>query len=342
MPLKVQITGLLKFILFLGLGILITWLSLRNLTPSDRAELADSFSSVKPFWIVVVLVIGVFSHLFRALRWQMLIEPVAVKPSLRNTFLAVMTGYFANLAFPRLGEVTRCGVLHTTDKIPVNRSLGTVITERGIDLILFAALFFIMMALQYSLLISYIEIKVFAGFEEKFESVSRGWIVIALILLLISLALIILFVIIRSKSENRFLSRAKSILLGFRDGVISIARIRHPWLFVFYSIMIWVCYYLMALLCFRALESTAHLGADAGLAVLVLGSVGVMITPGGIGLFPVIVRETLEIYGTEPTTGFAMGWILWTSQTAVIIITGIGSLLWLSTIRRKADARKKD
>ena len=341
MPLKAKIPGLLKFILFLGLGILITWLSLKNLSQSDRAELLESFSRVKPFWIIVVLIIGIFSHLFRALRWQMLLEPVAEKPSLRNTFIAVMTGYFANLAFPRLGEITRCGVLLTTDKIPVNKSLGTVITERATDLLLFVLLFFLMLASQYSMLISYIEKNVFSGFEQKFESVGQAWLMILAILLILALGISVLWIIVRAKPGNRTLVKIRTILLGFRDGLLSIGRIRRPWLFVFYSIMIWFCYYLMAYLCFKALDATAFLSPGAGLAVLVLGSVGVMITPGGIGLFPVIVRDTLTVYGITTATGFAMGWILWTSQTAVIIVAGIASLLWLSTLRRKATANQE-
>jgi len=334
--LKKKVIGLLKFGLFLGIGLLITWLSLRSLTAEDRSDLSKSFGEVNVLWIIVVLIIGVFSHLFRAWRWQMLLEPVAGKPSLRNTFLAVMTGYFANLAFPRLGEVTRCGVLHTTNQIPVNKSLGTVITERGIDLILFFGLFLLLVVTQYGLLIDYLEANVLAGFESKASALGANTIILLLAGVGIMSVLVMIRIVLRARPEQKLLFKLRAVMFGFRDGVISIAHIRRPWLFVFHSLMIWFCYYLMTWFCFKALDATAMLSAGAGLAVLILGAVGIMITPGGIGLYPLIVRDTLVLYGVATTTGFAMGWILWTSQTATIILAGIGSLIWLSTLRRKA------
>jgi uncharacterized protein (TIRG00374 family) len=339
--LKKKIIGLLKFGLFLGIGLLITWLSLRNLTAEDRTDLMASFREVNLFWIVMVLIIGIFSHLFRAWRWQMLLEPVAGKPSLRNTFLAVMTGYFANLAFPRLGEDTRCGVLHTTNHIPVNKSLGTVITERGIDLLLFIVLFLALVVTQYGLLVDYLEANVLAGFESKASSLGANTVMLLVAGIGALVVAVLIWIIMRATPNRKFLYKLRTVMFGFRDGVISIAQIRRPWLFVFHSLMIWFCYYLMTWLCFKALDATAMLSTGAGLAVLMLGAVGIMITPGGIGLYPLIVRDTLVLYGVATTTGFAMGWILWTSQTATIIITGIGSLIWLSTLRRKATEKQQ-
>lgn len=336
---KKKVTGLLKFGLFLGIGLLITWLSLRNLTSDDRADLMSSFAEVKVLWIMAVLVIGIFSHLFRAWRWQMLLEPVAEKPSLRNTFLAVMTGYFANLAFPRLGELTRCGVLHTTNHIPVNKSLGTVITERGIDLVLFFLLFLLLVITQYRVLVDYLETNVLTGFESKVTSLGANTVLLIVAATGVIMAILMIRIVMRSKPENKFLYKMRTLFLGFRDGVASIGQIRRPWLFVVHSLMIWFCYFLMTWLCFKALGATSTLGTGAGLAVLMLGAVGIMITPGGIGLYPLIVRDTLLLYGITATTGFAMGWILWTSQTATIILTGIGSLIWLSTLRRRANEK---
>jgi uncharacterized protein (TIRG00374 family) len=292
---------------------------------------------VNYFWIVVVLIIGIMSHVTRALRWQMLLEPVGTKPSLKNTFLAVMTGYFANLAFPRLGEVTRCGVLLTTDKIPVSRSLGTVVTERGIDLLIFILLFVALVFSQYNLLNSYLEENVYPGLEAKFTSISANHLLWIIILFLAALGALFILLIRKAKPEQKFLYKIKSLLLGFWGGLKSIGRIRRPWLFVFYSLLIWLCYFLMTWLCFRALEATSGLSLGAGLAVLMLGGVGIMITPGGIGLYPVIARDTMILYGIISSTGFAMGWILWTSQTAMIIVTGLGSLIWLSMIKKRAN-----
>lgn len=332
---KSKLIGPAKFVLFLGIGIFITWLSLRNLTPSDKTDLLISFRNVNYFWIVIVLIIGITSHLIRALRWQMLLEPVGKKPSLKNTFIAVMTGYFANLAFPRLGEVTRCGVLHTTDKIPINRSLGTVITERSIDLLLFFVLFLLLISTQYQKLNTYLETFVFKGFQSKFSSFNTGNLLLMIILggaLLLVLAVVL---IMRVTPRHPFLFKIKTFFKGFLAGIWSVFSIQRPWLFALYSILIWCCYFMMTWLCFGALDQTAFLTTGAGLAVLVLGAVGIMITPGGIGLYPIIVRDTLLLYGISSTIGFAMGWILWTSQTITIIIMGIIAMVWLPALKRK-------
>ncbi len=332
---KVRLKGILKFVFFLAVGLLITWLSLRGLTPSDRADLMVSFRQVNPFWLVVVALAGILSHLLRALRWQMLLDPIAVKPSLRNTFAAVMTGYLANMAFPRLGEITRCGVLLTTDKIPVNRSLGTVVTERAIDTIVFVLLFFLMMLTQYQYIISYIETQIATGLVSKVTTLSANH----LFFLVtgagtVTVGLIVL-ILLRAKPDQPVRYKGKMLLLGFWSGLLSVRHVKRPLTFVVYSFAIWFVYFLMTWLCFNALSETASLGIGAGMAVLMLGTVGIVITPGGIGLYPVIARDTLMLYGVSVTTGFAMGWILWTMQTAVIVVAGIASILWLAALKRR-------
>jgi uncharacterized protein (TIRG00374 family) len=266
----------------------------------------------------------------------MLLEPVGNTPPLKNTFLAVMTGYFANLAFPRLGEVTRCGVLLTTDNIPVNKSFGTVITERATDLFLFFLLFIILITSQYHLLVDYLDERVFPGLTTKTTSFAANH-VLLMIMFAGALSLLILIILVRkSGPEHRFRYKVRTTFLGFWEGLISIRFIKMPWLFIFYSIMIWGLYFLMTYLCFRAMHATASLSMMAGFAVLIMGSFGIMITPGGIGLYPLIARDTLVLYGVSGSTGFAMGWIIWGSQTAMIITTGLFALIWLSMLKKRA------
>jgi glycosyltransferase 2 family protein len=333
--LKVRLTGILKFVFFLGVGLLITWLSLRGLTPSDRSDLVTSFGQVKPFWLLVVLAASVMSHLLRALRWQMLLEPVAVKPSLRNTFAAVMIGYLANMAFPRLGEVTRCGVLLTTDKIPVNRSLGTVVTDRTLDFAVFILLAVVLFLTQYGYIITYLETQVAVGFQEKFSSLGANHLLLLMVCFAVVTGAAAVWVLLRAKPQQRLLYRGRKVLVGFLQGLISVRYVKRPLLFLLYTFSIWGAYFLMTWLSFRVLDDTAALGMGAGLAVLLLGTIGIVLTPGGIGLYPVIARDTLMLYGVSTATGFAMGWILWTTQTVIIILTGLVSLLWLSLLKRK-------
>lgn len=330
-----RLTGALKFLLFLGIGVFITWLSLRGLSPDDRTHISASFREANYLWVLLVIVIGVVSHVLRALRWRMLLRSSGDNPSLKNTFIAVMTGYFANMAFPRLGEVTRCGVLYTTDNIPVNRSFGTVITERAIDFITFLLMLAGVITLEYNLLIGYLDRRIFPGLLQKVQAPTEhiGTLLVIFFILLL-LAGFVVFVM-RSKPHHKIRFRIRNILLGFWQGLISIGRMRHPWLFVMYSLLIWVCYFLMTWITFRALPQTMHLGLLAGLSVLVMGTFGVMATPGGIGLYPVIAMETMSLYGIPALTGLAMGWIIWAAQTIMIILTGTAALLWLSMLKKR-------
>jgi glycosyltransferase 2 family protein len=339
MSLHPRIKSFVKFLLFLGIGVLITWLSLKDLSDEHRHELMQSFREANYFWVILVIFIGIGSHIIRALRWNMLLEPIGGAPRLKHTFLAVMIGYFANLAFPRLGEVTRCGVLATTDKIPVNKSFGTVITERGIDMMIFVLLFFMLVSTQYRLLIDYLDQKIFPGLEEKVTSAGNNPLFYLVLAGGAILFTVLILIIRNAKPEQRIRYKIKNTVSGFWNGLISIRHIRLPWLFVLYSLLIWGCYFLMTYLCFRALPETIHLSPMAGFAVLVLGTVGIMVTPGGIGLYPLIARDTLILYGVAGSTGFAMGWIVWGSQTVMIIVTGIIALIWFSLLKRRAGSR---
>ncbi len=333
---KTGARGVIKFIVFLGIGLLITWLSLRGLSPNDRADLIGSFRQVNHFWILLTLLAGVGSHLLRALRWQMMLEPVAVRPPLKHTFMAVMIGYLANMAFPRLGEVTRCGVLLTTDKIPVNRSLGTVVTDRAIDTLVFGLLFVMLVITQYQQINAFLDDHIASGVETKIIALTGNHLLFIVVGAGFLVTGAMIYIVLRARPHQKILYKAKEVLIGFFNGLVSVRHVKNPGLFVFYSFAIWGFYFLMTWLCFNALDETASLGLGAGLAVLVLGTVGIILTPGGIGLYPVIARDTLMLYGITATTGFAMGWILWTTQTVVILFAGLASVIALGVIKRRA------
>jgi len=142
---------------------------------------------------------------------------------------------------------------------------------------------------------------------------------------------LILFFLFRKRiSHSKFYAKVLNMVLGFWEGLKSLSQIRKPLLFIFYTIAIWCLYFLMMYLCFLCFPQTSDLGLGAGLSALVLGSIGIMITPGGIGLYPAIVQETLMLYGVTNTTGLALGWISWTAQTVMILVVGGISLLMLS------------
>ena len=328
--LRSKVITFIKFIVFFSLGILIIWLSLRNLTSAEKNEIIKSFKIANYYWVIIVVILGIFAHILRSLRWILFFEPMGYKPSLKNTFYAVMVGYFANLGFPRLGEVTRCGILAKYEKIPFNKGFGTVITERAVDMIVFLLLFFLMILTQIGTIHSYLDKNVYPKMHGKFlDPFSNPLVTWGLIGFL--LIILILFIAFRRRiSHSRIYTKVIQMVLGFWQGLKSLSQIRKPFLFIFYTFSIWGMYFLMMYLCFFCFPQTMELSFGAGLSALVLGSIGIMITPGGIGLYPAIIQETLLLYGVSNTTGLALGWISWTAQTIMIIIVGGLSLLLLS------------
>jgi len=320
----------LKFILFLGLGIFIIWLSMRGLTPLEKDQILHSFRIANYSWVILTIVMGILSHVLRSLRWMLFFEPMGYKTSFKNTFFAVMVGYFANLAFPRLGEVTRCGILARYENIPFNKSFGTVITERAIDMICFFLLFLLMIVTQAGTIGHYLNTSIYPKLAEKFQNpiANRMFLISAMIVLALIISLI--FLLRKKIGASHFVMKIQKLILGFWEGLKSLGQMRQPGLFAFYSVAIWTLYFFMLYVCFFCFAETSALTPGAGLSSLVLGSVGIMITPGGIGLYPAIIQETLSLYGILRPTGMALGWIAWTAQTGMILLIGGISLILLS------------
>lgn len=335
---KKKFLAVLRFSFFLGIGIFFIWLFLRNLTTDQKLEIVKAFKIANYWWIAFAIVLGLLSHWVRAMRWRTLIEPMGYSPGKGNIYMAVLVGYLANLALPRLGEVTRCGVLTQYEKIPFNKSFGTVVTERIIDFLTFVVLLFFLLLTQSGKINYYVQQKIYEPLQAKFNlelsyQSSMLWLVI------IGLAfLIIIFLVFHKRYQtSKIYLKFKSLLSGFVTGLSSLTKIRKPFKFIIYTFLLWTFYLLMGYVVFSSLSETASLGLDAGLAVLVLGSVGIMIVQGGIGIYPAIVAETLFLYSIPSTTGYAMGWLIWASQNVMILIAGLFSLLLLNVLNNKGN-----
>lgn len=269
-------------------------------------------------------------------------EPLGYTPRKRNVYMAVLIGYLANLALPRLGEVSRCGILTQYEKIPFNKSFGTVITERAIDMFAFLGLFLIMIFTMGKALSAYVQEKIYKPFQTKFD-LSTGFnntLLLTVIIIVLAFAAIFFFFRKKIKSSRIYL-KVNHMVTGFLSGIKSLLKIKRPVLFVFYTIAIWILYLLMAYIVFFSLEETSQLGLEAGLAVLVFGSIGIMIVQGGIGIYPAIVAETLVLFSIIPTTGYAMGWLIWSSQTIMILVAGLFSLLLLNMLNSKGNGKSR-
>lgn len=334
---KKKIILILKFTFFLGLGFFFIWWFQRKLTLSEKFEISNSFQSANYLWVIAAFIPGILSHFSRAIRWKMLLKPMGFQPQLKTTFAAVMIGYFANLAFPRLGEILRCGILNKYEKIPVSKSFGTVIIERTVDILIFFLLFIFTLIIEFHNIKDYVYNNFWIQFADKFNNINvTGF--LFLFIISIPVILVIFFFLFKSKiiKSNAFI-KIMVFLMGFVEGVKSLSKIEKPYWFVFHSLFIWLNYFLMTWLVFLSFDQTASLGMNVALSALVLGSFGIMLVPGGIGIYPVIISQTLMIYSIPKTTGYALGWIAWSSQTFVVILFGLISFAILPLIKKRQN-----
>ena len=334
---KKKLISFFKIFAALGLGIFVIWLSVKNITPEQKISIFDSFKVANYWWVILSMMTGILSHVVRAVRWKMLLEPMGYNPSTWSTFLAVMVGYFTNLGIPRSGEVARCSILYKEAKIPVDKSFGTVIIERSIDMIIFFSLFFFTIASQYKYLDHYVQTEIYPKLNEKFAFIPTEHLFGNTAIILFAATTLIFLIFRKRIFASKFWQKVTKLLGGIWEGLKSIAKIKQPILFITYSIGIWVLYYFMIYLCILSLPDTASLSMVVALSVLVIGSIGIMITPGGIGLYPVLAAQTLFLYGIskESGTGVAFGWITWSAQTIMIIVVGAISLLIVSANSKK-------
>ena len=333
---KRQLGDILKFIVFLGIGIFFIYWFLLKLDADEKAAIWQSFLSAKWGWVGVAMVASLVAHFARALRWRLLFKPLNYHPTVNNTFGAVMVTYLANLAFPRLGEVMRCAMLRTSESIPMEKSLGTVVTERLFDTLMFV----IIVLMGFLLMFSSVKDFIYDSLSEKFSSLpTLAGIAAAGVLLLI--VLFVLYKLFHHRLMNFSLyHKAVELIKGCVDGVKSILHmgLKSTLLFLFYSLIIYFLYIAGGWIILEAFTETTQLGFPTAFVIYLFGSVGMMILQGGLGAYPVLVWQALALYGIGETTGLACGWLLWSSQQAVVLVFGLAYLVYFSLLKKKSNA----
>lgn len=320
----------LKFLAFFALGAFIFWLIYKD---QDIERIKSILKNdVTYFWVVLSLFIGLLSHISRTLRWGLMIEPIGHKPRFINTFLAVMVGYLMNMAFPRMGEVSRCGVLARYEKISFTKLVGTVVAERLVDLISLLILLVVVFLSQFGEMLNFL--KQNPEIQEKLNSaLTSPYLLIGIV------ALLILFIVFRKAFKHTALfKKIIEILKNFKEGFISIRSIKRKGWFYFHSVFIWAMYYIMLYVVFFSFDFTSNLNPIAGLTTFVLASFG-MVAPvqGGIGAWHFMAKEALALYGVANENGIIFAFVAHSSMTGMIILIGIISVLILPFINRRND-----
>lgn len=317
----------IQYLFFLGLGVFLVWWSVKDIDNQKLSEIHAALKYAKLYLIGPVFFILLLSHYIRALRWRLLMEPMGYKPGKANTFFAVMVGYFANQALPRLGEILKCTLLARYEKIPADKLVGTIILERIIDAISLVLVFGITLAIQPGLY-SQITGTIFNGGQQDEQNKIPGY-VIGIIFFGIIIILIALWMIIKRKNFNDLANAFKKIGTRIWQGISTIQHLKKRWQFLFLTLAMWSLYISGGYIGFQALNETRHYGIKEAFTVLSAGSIGMIVTPGGIGAYPYLIEATMQLYGLKQSIAVAFGWLLWLAQTVVIMVAGLFSFAFL-------------
>ena len=297
------------------LGLFLIYYSYLNTTSAERMEIYSSMKSADYKFVFLSICIGILSHLSRSVRWQTMLKPLGFNIKFSNSIMSVLVAFLSNLGIPRSGEFLRASSISYYEKIPFEKSFGTIVTERIIDLIILITLIF------YGLIISYkIKIPEFSINKEP---------IIILLLLIIFGSILYYFI-----SKTNFKTKLQNTITGFKTGILSFSKINNKPLFIFHSIFIWVCYFLMFYVVKFSLPETFSLGFEPLFLAFLAGAIAMALTNGGIGAYPLAIAAVISQYKVSYESALALGWIVWTSQTLMIVVFGSLSFVFLPILNK--------
>jgi len=325
----------LKFFGFLLVGLFLLWLIYKDW---DMKKLLEGLSKIDFGWLGIAMIIAMISHFLRAVRWKLMIEGMGHKVKTFNIFLSVLIMYLANYAIPRMGEITRCGIVRKYENVPIPKLIGSVIIERTSDMFFLLALVLLMLITQMPVLIEFLSNN--PKVHENFIKM-KPYLFIFLIASIIGISFLWL---IRKKVKQSFLyKKVEKTVKGFKEGLMSILTMKRKWEFIFYSLGIWLLYLITLYLSFKAFEPTVGLPFAAALSGLVLGSFG-MVAPvqGGIGAWHFMIINTLVIYGISTPDGEMFALLAHGSQMILLVLAGFVALLILPIYNLKYKRTKEN
>ena len=272
-------------------------------------------------WIALSLVFGVFANLFRGWRWKLALEPLGEYPKTSHCVYAIFISYASNLVIPRVGEVTRCGVLSKYDGVSFPKSLGTVVSERMIDTLCVGLITGMVLLLQMPIFATF--------FSETGTNVNRYAGILTsghfYLIILCMLAIgVLAFFLIRNVA---LFAKLKGILHNVWQGIVALKDIEQIPLYIIYTLGIWICYFLEFYLAFYAFDFSAHLGLSAGLVMFVVGTLAVIVpTPNGAGPWHFAVMTMMMLYGVGKEDAGIFALLVHGIQTFLLILLGIYGL----------------
>ena len=311
----------LRNLIPLGLGVFLIYYSLSTITADQRILIWSYIKQAHPLPILISIIFGALSHISRAYRWKFLLNPLGYNPSYINLTGAVLINYLSNLGIPRSGDVLRVTVISAYEKIPFSKGLGTVISERVIDLVM-------MMLLVFSAM--------YMGGDWVQEQLGGSTVLLVSFGIFIGLVVAIMaFPFLINTKRFPYLARIKDFFLNIVQGIVSIRSIPNAFAFWTHTVFIWLMYVLMFWAIQFSLAEAALLSPQVALIGFVAGGLSMVVTNGGIGLYPIAVAAVLSHYGMSYEMALAYGWIAWSTQSLMILLFGGLSFVFLPVFNRK-------
>jgi glycosyltransferase 2 family protein len=322
----------IKFIVFLAAGLLLLWFAFRNV---DFSRLAADLKEADYSWLLLSVLFGFFAFVSRARRWVLLINPLGFHPHLKNAFYALMTGYLANLALPRIGEITRCVALGKKEKIPVDQLIGTVVIERTIDFVSLLIIMIFLIIYSGDQITLFLRESILVPVRQKMLSLfGFTWIIWVILL---SVAAGTLFFLIRYKKrlkKIRFFSKIFEVARGIINGLKTITNLKRKWEFILLTIFIWINYTLMTWVVVFSIPSTSGLTLGDSIFLLVIGGLA-MSAPvqSGLGAFHYIISRGLFFVKGIPLED-GLVYALLTHESQLIFVAIVGTISFFMIFRK--------
>ena len=308
----------LKNLLPIFIGVFCIYYSFKDISFS---EFKEYFTKINYLWVFVGIFLGALSHISRSYRWKFLIEPLGYKLGFINSVLTVFSAYLINYTIPRAGDIARATMISKYENIPFEKAIGTIVAERAVDVISILVIIMIGLIIEFDKISNKL-----TGFLEQSDFSTLLW---SLLIVLFAVAPIYLII-----KRVKFYKKIKLFLKGLIDGVSIIFRMKNRNQFIFHSIFIWVMYVLMFYFTSKAFLELSQVSFFELMISFTLAALSIMFSNGGIGIYPLAVEESLGWYGVQSTTGLAFGWVMWLSQTLMVVIFGGLSLFILPFINR--------
>ncbi len=306
------------------------------MTSIQKIQFRQSLLHANYIYLLPVFVITVLGHLSRAMRWKILIEPMGYHPKTSNTFYATMGGYFANTFLPRVGEILRCTLLSRYENIPTTKLIGTILVERVFDLLCYFFLLIITFLIQIETVTDFVKDKI-----SRLNAMKQGlsvWIIVVAVVIVLLVIFFIFKSLFNRYRHHHYVIKLKGFHLGLKEGYSTILHLKKRKKFVAHSVLIWTCYLFEIYIGFSAINATSGLGIGAAFSVLSLATLAMIVSPGGLGAFPIAVQQVLLIYNVD---NIFFGWLMWSVTTGIIIVVGLISFGLLIYQNKKKNEKER-